>query len=104
MNHANQILGVVPRVLWSQKLDEVHIGRPRINKNKSKCHRGDKMGKITLPVCYCSLTYHRELSRCYAITHLNSLEKQIFTDRKMFCLQIRINKNDKSNQSKLTSQ
>lgn len=37
-------------VPWSQKFDEVHLGKPRINGNKSKCHGGDKMRKVTLPV------------------------------------------------------
>lgn len=50
MNHADQVLGV-RHVLWSQKLDEVHIGKPRINENKSKYHRCDKVGEVTLPVC-----------------------------------------------------
>lgn len=44
MNHANPALGVL-QVLWSQKLDEIHVGRPSINENKSKCHRGDKLGR-----------------------------------------------------------
>lgn len=50
MNHADQVLGV-RHVLWSQKLDEVHVGKPRINENKFKYHRGDKVGEVTLPVC-----------------------------------------------------
>lgn len=49
LSMSDQVLDVL-HIPWSQKFEGVHLGKPRVNENKSKCHRGDKMGKVTLPV------------------------------------------------------